>query len=117
MRKGQLGLSLKTAIFWMALIGFFGVMGAKLFPAYVEYYTVKKMLRQMDEAGDLKGTGRDIRNSFDKRNAIEDAKNVRPHDLEITKEGGEAGGSGNPSLRIPLGADVSPCPDVAAPTA
>ena len=48
------------------------------------------MFRAMEEQGDLKGTVRDIRNSFDKRNAIEDVKNVRPDDLEITKEGGEA---------------------------
>jgi len=117
MRSKQLGLSLKTAIFWMALIGFFGVMGAKLFPAYVEYYTVKKMLRQMDEAGDLKGTVRDIRNSFDKRNAIEDVKNVRPDDLEITKEGGEAVVSVNWSVRVPLVSNVSACLDFAATTA
>ena len=117
MRSKQLGISLKGAIFWMALLGFFGVMGAKLMPAYVEYFTVKKMLKAMDEQGDLKGTVRDIRNAFDKRNAIEDVKNVRPDDLEITKEGGEAVVSVNWSVRVPLVSNVSACLDFFATTA
>jgi hypothetical protein len=117
MRKRQLGVSLKSAIFWMCLLGFFGVMAAKLFPAYAEYYTVKKMLRAMDEAGDLKGNVRDIRNSFDKRNAIEDVKNVRPDDLEITKEGGEAVVSVSWSVRVPMVSNVSACLDFSATTA
>jgi hypothetical protein len=117
MRKGQQGISLKGAILWMAILGFFGVMAAKLMPAYVEYYTVKKMLNAMYEAGDLKGTVRDIRQSFDKRNAIEDVKNVRPDDLEITKEGGEAVVTANWSVRVPLVHNISACLDFSATTA
>ena len=117
MRKGQRGFSLKGAIIWMAVIGFLVVMGAKLMPAYVEYFTVKKMLKSMDEQGDLKGTVREIRNSFDKRNAIEDVKNVRPDDLEITKEGGEAVVTANWSVRVPLVHNISACLDFTATTA
>ena len=117
MRKGQLGFSLKSAIIWMAVIGFLVVMGAKLMPAYVEYFTVKKMLKSMDEQGDLKGTVREIRNAFDKRNAIEDVKNVRPDDLEITKEGGEAVVTANWSVRVPLVHNISACLDFTATTA
>ena len=117
MRKGQQGISLKGAIFWMAILGFFGVMGAKLSPAYIEYFTVKKMLRAMDEQGDLKGTVRDIRYAFDKRNAIEDVKNVKPDDLEITKEGGEAVVTANWSVRVPLVYNISACLDFMATTA
>jgi hypothetical protein len=117
MRSKQLGFELKTAIMWMAIIGFLVVMGAKLMPAYVEYFTVKKMLKAMDEQGDLKGTVRDIRLSFDKRNAIEDVKNVRPDDLEITKEGGEAVVTANWSVRVPLVSNISACLDFMATTA
>ena len=117
MRSKQQGFELKSAIFWMAILGFLGVMGAKLMPAYVEYFTVKKMFRAMEEQGDLKGTVRDIRNSFDKRNAIEDVKNVRPDDLEITKEGGEAVVTANWSVRVPLVSNVSACLDFMATTA
>ena len=117
MRNGQQGISLKGAIIWMALLGFLGVMGAKLMPYYVEYYTVKKMLKAMEEQGDLKGTVRDIRNAFDKRNATEDVKNVRPDDLEITKEGGEAVITVNWSVRVPMVYNVSACLDFMATTA
>ena len=117
MRSKQQGISLKSAIVWMAVLGFLGVMGAKLMPAYVEYFTVKKMLKAMDEQGDLKGTVRDIRNAFDKRNAIEDVKNVRPDDLEITKEGGEAVVSVSWSVRVPMVSNVSACLDFSATTA
>ena len=117
MRSKQQGFELKTAIFWMAIIGFVVVMGAKLMPAYVEYFTVKKMLRAMEEQGDLKGNVRDIRNAFDKRNAIEDVKNVRPDDLEITKEGGEAVVSVAWSVRVPLVSNVSACLDFFATSA
>jgi len=117
MRKGQQGFELKSAIMWMAILGFLAVMGAKLLPSYVEYYSVKKMLRQMEESGDLKGNVRDIRNAFDKRNAIEDVKNVRPDDLEITKEGGEAVVTANWSVRIPMVHNISACLDFTATTA
>ena len=106
-----------TAIFWMAILGFLGVMGMKLMPSYIEFFTVKKMLKAMEEQGDLKGTVRDIRMAFDKRNAIEDVKNVRPDDLEITKEGGEAVVTANWSVRVPLVYNISACLDFTATTA
>ena len=117
MRSKQLGFELKTAIIWMAVLGFLGVMAAKLLPAYTEYFAVKKMLNAMAEQGDLKGTVRDIRLAFDKRNAIEDVKNVRPDDLEITKEGGEAVVTANWSVRIPMVYNISACLDFTATTA
>ena len=117
MRNKQKGISLTGAIFWMAILAFLGVMAAKLTPSYIEYFSVKKMLRAMEEAGDLKGTVRDIRTSFDRRNAIEDVKNVRPEDLEITKEGGEAVVTANWSVRVPMVHNISACLDFTATTA
>jgi hypothetical protein len=116
MRK-QLGISLKNTIIWLAVLGFLGVMAAKLMPAYLEWLTVKKMLNAMYEAGDLKGTVRDIRRSFDTRNAIEDVKSVRAEDLEITKEGGEAVVTATWSARVPLVHNISACIDFMATTA
>ena len=116
MRK-QLGISLKNTIIWLAVLGFLGVMAAKLMPAYLEWLTVKKMLNAMYEAGDLKGTVRDIRRSFDTRNAIEDVKSVRAEDLEITKEGGEAVVTATWSARVPLVHNISACLDFTATTA
>jgi hypothetical protein len=92
-------------------------MAAKLLPAYNEYWSVKKILASMVQAGDNKGTVRDIRFNYEKRNAIEDIKSVRGEDLEITKEGGEAVVSATWSVRVPMVANINACVDFYATTA
>ena len=116
MRKQQ-GLSLWNLIIGLSVLGFLGVMAAKLMPAYVEFFAVKKMFAAMDQAGDLKGSVRDIRASYEKRNAIEDVKSVRGDDLEVSKEGGEAVITANWSVKVPLVSNISACLDFMATTA
>jgi hypothetical protein len=116
MRK-QSGISLWGLIMTLSVLGFIGVMAAKLMPAYVEYFAVKKMFSAMAEGGDLKGSVRDIRASYEKRNAIEDVKSVRGEDLEVTKEGGEAVVTANWSVRIPMVSNVNACLDFMVTTA
>ena len=107
----QRGVSLTGLIITLAVLGFIVVMAAKLMPAYVEYFTVKKMFAAMEQAGDLKGTVRDIRRSFDTRNAIEDVKSVKGEDLEITKEGGETVITATWSTKVSLVSNASACLD------
>jgi len=116
MRKQQ-GLSLWNLIIGLSVLGFIGVMAAKLMPAYVEYFAVKKMLAAMEQAGDLKGSVREIRYAYEKRNAIEDVKSVRGDDLEVSKEGGEAVITANWSVKVPLVSNISACLDFMATTA
>ena len=116
MRK-QRGMTLLGLIFGLGALGFFGIMAAKLMPAYIEYFSVKKMMASMDQAGDTKGTVRDIRAAFDRRNAIEDVKNVRGEDLEITKEGGETVITATWSVRVPMVYNASACLDFSVTTA
>lgn len=116
MRKQQ-GLSLWNLIIGLSVLGFLGVMAAKLMPAYVEYFAVKKMLAAMEQAGDLKGSVREIRYAYEKRNAIEDVKSVRGEDLEVSKEGGEAVVSATWSVKVPLVSNISACLDFMATTA
>ena len=113
----QDGVSLKGLIITLAVLGFLAVMAAKLMPAYIEYFTVKKMLSSMEQAGDFKLTVREIRKSFETRNAIEDVKSVRGEDLEVTKEGGETVVSAAWSVRVPMVSNVSACIDFAVTTA
>jgi hypothetical protein len=116
MRK-QHGISLMGTIVGLAVLGFIAIMAAKLLPAYAEYYSVRKILATMQQAGDTKGTVREIRYNFEKRNAIEDVKSVRGEDLEITKEGGEAVVTANWSVRVPMVGNVSACLDFSVTTA
>lgn len=116
MRK-QLGVSLLGLIMGLALLGFVGIMAAKLLPAYLEYMAVKKILNAMEAAGDLKGTVRDIRYNFEKRNAIEDIKSVRGDDLEVTKDGAQAVVTANWSVRVPMVHNINACLDFYVTTA
>lgn len=107
----QRGISLVNLIVWLAVGGFLLVMAAKLVPTYIEFFAVKKMFSSMEQAGDLKGSVRDIRKSFETRNAIEDVKSVRGDDLEVTKEGGETVVSATWSVKVPLVSNISACLD------
>lgn len=116
MRKER-GISLSGTIFWLATLGFVGVLAAKLLPSYLEYWAVRKMFAAMEQTGDLKGSVRDIRNSYDRRNAIEDVKSLRAEDIEVTKVGGETVVSAAWSVKVPLIGNASACLDFSATTA
>jgi hypothetical protein len=113
----QRGVSLIGLIVGLAVLGFVGVLAAKLLPSYMEYFSVKKIFATMENAGETKGTVRDIRRAFDLRNAIEDVKGVKGDDLEITKEGGETIVSANWSVKVPMVYNLSACVDFAVTTA
>ena len=113
----QGGVSLVGLIVTLAVLGFLFVMGAKLIPTYIEYFSVKKIFASMEQAGDFKGTVREIRSSFERRNAIEDVKNVKQDDLEITKEGGETVVSVSWSVKVPLVNNISACLDFSVTSA
>ncbi len=113
----QRGISLTGLIITLVVLGFLGVMAAKLLPAYLEFWGVKKIFATMANTGETRGTVRDIRKAYDLRNAVEDVKSVRSEDLDITKEGGEAVVTANWSVKIPLIYNVSACIDFTATTA
>ena len=116
MRK-QRGVTLMGLIITLAVLGFLAVMAAKLMPAYIDYFAVKKMFATMEQAGDLKLSVREIRKSFDTRNTIEDVRAIKGDDLEIGKEGGETVVSVAWSVKIPMVANVSTCLDFNVTTA
>ena len=115
--RSERGVSLMGLIVVLAVGGFFALMAAKLLPAYLEFFAVKKMLASMEQTGDLKGSVRDIRASFDRRNAIEDVKSVRGDDLEVTKQGGETVVTATWSVKVPLVYNASACLDFTVTTA
>jgi hypothetical protein len=113
----QRGISLMGLIITLGILGFLAVMAAKLMPAYIDYFSVKKMLASMEQAGDLKLSVREIRKSFETRNAIESVSAVKGDDLEITKEGGETVVTANWSVKIPMVSNASACLDFTVTTA
>jgi hypothetical protein len=117
MIRKQLGVTLSGAIVGMVILALAGLFAAKLLPSYLEFFAVKKMLAAMEETGETKGTVRDIRNAFDRRNTIENVKAIRGEDLEITKEAGEAVVTATWATKIPIAWNFSACLDFMATTA
>jgi hypothetical protein len=115
--RHQRGLSLMGLIVGLGLLAFFGVMAAKLFPAYIEYFKVKKIFAAMEQGGDLNGDVRAIRGAYERRNAIEDVHSVSGADLEISKAGGETTVSATWSVKVPMVYNASACLDFSVTTA
>src|ERR1041385_4276852 len=105
------GLGLVQLIVILGVIGFLGVMAAKLMPSYIDYFNVKKIFAGMEQSGETKGTVREIRTAFDRRNAIEDVRAIRSDDIEVTKEGGETVLTASWTARVQLVSNISACID------
>ena len=117
MRRTQRGITLSGAIVGMLVLAAIALFAAKLTPSYLDYFSVQKLLKAMETTGDTKGTVKEIRNAFDRRNSIEGVQTVRGDDLEITKEGGEAIVTANWSVKIPIISNFSACLDFSVTTA
>ena len=115
--KKQSGISLSGALVGMIFLGLAGLFAAKLLPSYLDYFAVQKILKAMEQNGETKGTVKEIRNAFDRRNTIEGVKDMRGDDLEVTKEGGEAVVTANWSVKVPIVYNFSACLDFSTTTA
>lgn len=117
MTRSQRGISLTGALVGMIVLAAVALFGAKLMPAYLEYFAVKKMLAAMASSGETKNSVREIRNSWARRNVIEGVKSVAPDDLDISKEGGEAVITATWSTKTQIIGNFSACLDFSATTA
>jgi Domain of unknown function (DUF4845) len=87
----QEGASFITILIYFVVGAFFVLLVLKLFPVYMEYFAIKKVIATMGNTDEVRiGTVGDIRRSFDKRAQIDDIKVIKGADLEITKESGSA---------------------------
>jgi len=87
---------------------FLAIIGMKLVPAYIEYFTIKKAVAGITQGGQLRNaTVADVRKAFELRQAIDDFTSVGPKDLEITKDGSEVVISFAYEKRIPLFHNIS----------
>ena len=86
LRQWQRGLSLVGLIFVGGVLFFVALLGMKVVPTYLEYFTIQRHLKELaresegSTPGDLKGT-------FDKRATIDDITSVNGEDLEFVKSG------------------------------
>jgi hypothetical protein len=88
MRRKQLGVSLGGLMVVAFILIMAALLGLKLIPSYIEFYTIKKAVAAL--SAEKKGASpNDIRKAFDNRANVDDITTIKGSDLEITKEGNE----------------------------
>ena len=84
----QQGLTLIGLLFWGALIAVTAVVGMKVFPTVLEYYTVQRVVDRI--AAGNPATVPQVRQEFDRAKQIEySIQSVSSSDLVVTKDGND----------------------------
>ena len=114
----QRGITFIGLVFVIVTLGFVAVMGMKLMPAYLEYFSVKKAIIKLSKEPSFASMSKkDIVDEFDRSATIDDIKVVAGKDLEVSKDD-----AGKPLVSIeyqatvPLIANVSALIDFSAST-
>jgi len=108
MQRRQRGMSGIGIVIVLILVVFAALIGMRVTPAYIEYFSIKKAIASMTESGELRGaTAADVRKAFERHQAIDDFTSVGPQDLEIVREGGEVIISFAYEKRVPLFYNIS----------
>jgi len=88
MRKNQLGIGLGGLMVGAAIFIGLAVIGMKLGPSYLEFFSIKKAVVAIAQEKS-KASPVEIRKAFDARATVDAISTVTGKDLEVTKEGGE----------------------------
>ena len=113
--KQQRGLSLIGLLIVSAVLVVVALIGFKLLPAYIEYFTVKRVVNDIVFAADMRGAGvREVQNAFKQRSTIDDISSIKADELEITKEGEGFSILAAYQRCVPLFANISVCIDFEA---
>jgi Tfp pilus assembly major pilin PilA len=113
--RRQRGLSLIGLLLVSAVIIIFALIGFKLLPSYIEYYTIKRVVTDLANGVEVRGgTVREVQSAFDRRAQIDDIKSIRGTDLEITKQGDGFAITVMYRVEVPLFSNVNACIDFEA---
>ena len=106
-RKRQHGLTIIGFLMVAAVVGVFVVVGARMVPAYIEYYSVQKSIeKSLNDARDP-SVATEVRKAFEKYLATDYIFSVRAADLEVTKDGTTTTASVAWTRILPLAGNVS----------
>lgn len=105
----QKGFTFWSLTFTVGTIVIVALLGMKLFPAYSEYFAIKKAINRLATEGNLSGMDkRDIQKAFERSSDIDDFHSVKPTDLEISRNGdGDTVVSADYEVVIPLVGNIS----------
>ena len=104
----QRGVSMFGFLLIAILVIMFAMLAMKLVPAYVEFFSVKKILNAMGQDSETKSmSNAEIRNSFAKRAEVGYVTVVKPENLDIDRTNGSVVISTEYEYRTPLVANIS----------
>jgi len=99
-------------ILWSVVVLIGLLLGFKLFPAYYEYYSIKRTFNILAKEEPLRSlTKRDVEAAFARRAVMENIQALSPADLSITKVGGDWVIEAQYSVQVPLFGNLSACMD------
>ena len=83
--RSQRGLSLVGLLFWGAVVAVTAVVGMKVFPTVLEYYTVQRVVDRI--AAGNPSTVPQVRQEFEKATTIEySIQSIKASDLVVSKD-------------------------------
>ena len=104
--KGNKGVTLIGFIVLIAIVGALGIVAFRTIPVYSEYFTIKRILKQINvESADT--TPVQIRSQFDLKSSADYVYDVKSRDLDISKENGRIIVSVTYQKKVPLLQNVS----------
>jgi hypothetical protein len=116
MRKQQ-GIGIVALVFVLAVAAFIVIIGLKLVPVYLEYFSIKRALVHTVQEDARNATVADLRKAFQRRAEVDDIKSVTAADIDITKEGGTPVMSVSYAAKVHLFYNASLCMDFDANSA
>lgn len=84
----QRGLALFSVLLCGLVLGFVLLMGLRSAPAVTEFLAIKRIIVVLAAEGDTGRSDADLRQSFDRRGAIDAVSSIAGRDLLIRKEAG-----------------------------
>lgn len=109
--RSQTGVTLIGMLMVSVIVVFVALIGFKLLPSYIEYFTIKRVIQ--DIQGEVRGgTARDMQKAFNRRATIDNISSVKAEDLDLEKR--PDGGFDVRALytvRVPLFGNVNACID------
>ena len=112
-RKSQRGVSIVGLLVVLAVLGFAGLLAAKIVPTISEFSSIKKGIESAKAAG---GSVREIQMAFDKQVTVSSIEAITGKDLEISKTGESVEISFAYQKKIPLVGPASLLIDYAGST-
>jgi exopolysaccharide biosynthesis protein len=108
LKSRQRGLTMFSFLFVAFVLVMLAMLAMKLVPAYIEYFSVKKILATMGQESDLKSkSNADIRLDFAKRAEIGYVTAVKPEDIVVDRHGAVPVISADYTFRTKLVGNVS----------